>query len=108
MAVINLFISLKMRTTIYRQLSQYLDQMDAASMNSSKPLCDSSIDSHFRSGIYLGVGGWNRIPGKLMILVELSGYQGDRKIALESSMNGLMGQINLKSALASSNFIRWI
>ena len=88
-------LSLNMRTTIavYRQLGQYLDHMDAAyttSLNSSKPLCDPSIDSHFRSGVYLGVGMCNIIlsmmPGKLMTLVELFGYKGDRKVGLELLM----------------------
>ena len=84
-----------MRATIavYRQLGQFLDHMDAAyttSMNSSKPLYDPSIDSHFRSGVYLGVGVCNLVlsmmPGKLMILVELFGYKGDRKVGLDLLM----------------------
>ena len=84
-----------MRTSIaiYRQLGQFLDHMDAAyttSLNSSIPLCDPSIDSHFRSGVYLGVGTCNLIlsmmPGKLMTLVELFGYKGDRKAGLELLM----------------------
>ena len=89
------FLCLNMRTTIaiYRQLGQFLDHMDAAyttSLNSSKTLCDPSIDSHFRSGVYLGVGMCNLIlsmmPGKLMALVELFGYKGDRKVGLELLM----------------------
>ena len=84
-----------MRATIaiYRQLGHFLDYMDAAyttSLNSSKPLYDPSIDSHFRSGVYLGVGMCNiilsMIPGKLMTLVELFGYKGDRKVGLELLM----------------------
>lgn len=84
-----------MRTTIaiYRQLDQYLNYTDTAyttSMHSSKPLCDPDIDPHFRSGVYLGVGVCNMIlslmPGKLMTLVELFGYKGDRKVGLESLM----------------------
>ncbi|KAF8801787.1 hypothetical protein BYT27DRAFT_7197766 [Phlegmacium glaucopus] len=87
--------ALNMRTTfaIYRQLGQYLDHMDAAyttSKNSLKPLCDPSIDNHFRSGVYLGVGVSNMLlslmPGKLMTLVELFGYKGDRKLGLELLM----------------------
>ena len=88
-------LSLSMRTAvaIYRQLGQFLDHMDAAyttSLNSPKPLCDPSINSHFRSGVYLGVGMCNivlsMIPGKLMTLVELFGYKGDRKVGLELLM----------------------
>ena len=84
-----------MRATIaiYRQLGQFLDHMDAAyttSLNSSKPLCDPSIDSHFRSGVYLGVGLCNLIlslmPSKLLTIVELFGYKGDRKVGLELLM----------------------
>ena len=84
-----------MRATIaiYRQLGQFLDHMDAAyttSLNSSKPLCDPSINPHFRSGVYLGVGMCNIIlsmmPGKLMTVVELFGYKGDRKLGLELLM----------------------
>jgi Protein of unknown function (DUF3808) len=84
-----------MRTTmgIYRQLGQYLDHMDAAyttSLNSSKPLCDPSIDCHFRSGVYLGVAMCNIVlsmmPGKLMSLAELFGFKGDRKVGLELLM----------------------
>ena len=84
-----------MRTTfaIYRQLGQYLDHVDAAyttSLNSSKPLSDPSIDSHFRSGVYLGVGLCNLIlslmPSKLLTIVELFGYKGDRKVGLELLM----------------------
>ena len=78
---------------IYRQLGQFLDYKDAVyttSMDSSKPLCDPSINTHFRSGVYLGVGMCNiilsMIPGKLMTLVELFGYKGDRKLGLELLM----------------------
>ena len=91
----NPLLSINMRAAIaiYRQLGQYIDQMDAAyttSLNSSEPLCDPSIDSHFRSGVYLGVGTCNIVlsmmPGKLMTLVELFGYKGDRKVGLDLLM----------------------
>ena len=84
-----------MRTTIaiYRQLGQYLDHMDAAyttSKDSSQPLFDPSVDIHFRSGVYLGVGVCNMVlslmPGRLMTLVELFGYKGDRKLGLDLLM----------------------
>ena len=56
----------------------------------SQPLEDPSIDRHFRSGVYLGVGMCNIIlslmPGKLATLVELFGYKGDRKLGLETLM----------------------
>ena len=69
-----------MRTTIgiYRALGAYLDVVDAVAPGGH----DDSVDVHFRSGVYLGVGMSNIIlsmmPGKLMALVELFGYHGDR------------------------------
>ncbi|KAG2006390.1 Inclusion body clearance protein IML2 [Coprinopsis cinerea AmutBmut pab1-1] len=81
--------ALNMRTTItiYRQLGQYLDTVDAEAAERGEGPIDKSIDPHFRSGVYLGVGLSNLIlslmPGKLMTLVELFGYHGDRKLGLE-------------------------
>ena len=81
-----------MRTTIgiYRQLGHYLDVMDAEAAAKGLGPIDTSIDEHFRSGVYLGVGMCNiimsLIPGKLATLVELFGYKGDRKLGLELLM----------------------
>ena len=84
-----------MRTTIgiYRQLGHYLDAIDAeytTAKGSLAPLVDPAVDAHFRSGVYLGVGMCNIIlslmPGKLMTLVELFGYHGDRKVGLDMLM----------------------
>ena len=84
-----------MRTTmsIYRQLGRYLEAADAAYAAahanddaSDAPLEDPSIDIHFRSGVYLGVGLSHLIlslmPGRLLTIVELFGYRGDRKEGL--------------------------
>lgn len=77
-----------MRTTIsiYRHLGAYIDHLDAEHPDKHDP----SIDVHFRSGVLLGVGMCNIIlslmPGKLMTLVELFGYKGDRKYGLECLM----------------------
>lgn len=86
-----------MRTTIaiYRQLGAFIDDADAAWTASSSSstftpssglLEDPTIDPHFRSGVYLGVGMCNIIlslmPGKLATLVELFGYKGDRHLGL--------------------------
>lgn len=50
-------------------------------------LPDPSIDTHFRSGVYLGLGMSHLVlsmmPGKLLALVELFGYKGDRTFGLE-------------------------
>jgi len=47
---------------------------------------DKSIDTHFRSGVYLGVGCSHLIlslmPGKILTIVELFGYKGDRMTGL--------------------------
>jgi len=84
-----------MRTTIgiYRQLGHYLDAIDAeytTAQGSLTPLVDPAVDAHFRSGVYLGVGMCNIVlslmPGKLMTLVELFGYHGDRKVGLDMLM----------------------
>jgi hypothetical protein len=84
-----------MRTTIsiYRQLGRYLEAADAAYVAahanddaSDGSLEDPSIDVHFRSGVYLGVGLCHLIlslmPGRLLTIVELFGYRGDRKEGL--------------------------
>ena len=110
------FYSLNMRTTmtIYRSLGAFIDDADAAytaslSSTPSTPFTpftpsfksksnpktqaiveDPSIDRHFRSGVYLGIGMSNIIlslmPGKLATLVELFGYKGDRTLGLKMLM----------------------
>lgn len=81
-----------MRTTIgvYRQLGQFLDAVDAEATARGEGPIDKTIDPHFRSGVYLGLGISHIIlslmPGKLMTLVELFGYHGDRKFGLEALM----------------------
>ena len=81
--------SLNMRTTIsiYRQLGKFIEVMDAEASARGEGLEDKSIDAHFRSGVYLGVGMSNLIlslmPAKLLTIVELFGYKGDRHAGLE-------------------------
>lgn len=75
-----------MRTAFntYRQLGKFLEEADAV----AKGGLDTSIDSHFRSGVYLGVGMSNLIlsmmPSRLLALIELFGYKGDRQIGLQT------------------------
>lgn len=82
---------LNMRTmiSVYRHLGQYLDTMDAEARERGEPE-DTTIDKHFRSGVYLGVGMCNIIlslmPAKLQTIVELFGYKGDRQQGLKSLM----------------------
>ncbi|KAH9900726.1 hypothetical protein C8Q73DRAFT_675481 [Cubamyces lactineus] len=80
--------ALNMRTTIniYRQLGKYLEAVDAEAQASGLGPEDPSVDAHFRSGVYLGVGMSNLIlsmmPSKLLTIVELFGYKGDRHAGL--------------------------
>ncbi|KAI0085514.1 hypothetical protein BDY19DRAFT_438314 [Irpex rosettiformis] len=81
--------ALNMRTAfnIYRQLGKWLDEMDAAAQATGKGAEDPTIDAHLRSGIYLGVGMSHVIlsllPSRLMSLIELFGYKGDRHLGLK-------------------------
>ncbi|KAI0691583.1 hypothetical protein C8Q76DRAFT_862098 [Earliella scabrosa] len=80
--------ALNMRTTIniYRQLGKYLETMDAEAQAKGNGPEDTSIDADFRSGVYLGVGVSNLIlslmPSRLLTIVELFGYKGDRQAGL--------------------------
>ncbi|KAI0061327.1 hypothetical protein BV25DRAFT_1805762 [Artomyces pyxidatus] len=80
--------ALNMRTTIqtYRLLGKYIDQADAEAQARGEGPEDKTIDAHFRSGVYLGVGMSNIIlslmPTKLLTIVELFGYKGDRHVGL--------------------------
>ena len=71
---------------VYRQLGRYIEQMDAEAQARSEGPEDKSIDVHFRSGVYLGVGMSHIIislmPARLATLVELFGYKGNRHLGL--------------------------
>ena len=79
-----------MRTAfnIYRQLGKFLEEVDAAAQAAGKGPEDTSIDAHFRSGVQLGVGMSNLLlsmmPSRLLALIELFGYKGDRQIGLQT------------------------
>ncbi|KAG7096514.1 hypothetical protein E1B28_003943 [Marasmius oreades] len=75
---------------IYRNLYKYITTMDAeyvATLPDSSIKEDPLIDVHFRSGVYLGAGLSTLIlsllPAKLLTIVEMFGYHGERKEALE-------------------------
>ncbi len=78
-----------MRTAfnIYRQLHRYIQAADDEAQALQIGPEDPSIDNHFRSGVYLGVGSSNLIlsmmPSKLLSLIELFGYKGDRNLGLQ-------------------------
>jgi len=79
-----------MRTTIsiYRLLGKYLETVDAEAEARGEGPLDRSIDEHFRSGVHLGNGMSNLIlsmmPTRLLTIVELFGYKGDRRAGLEA------------------------
>ena len=74
----------------FQLLNLSLPSAVAASARSNQDLIDPSIDPHFRSGVYLGNGMANIVlslmPGKLMTVVEMFGYHGDRETGLELLM----------------------
>jgi hypothetical protein len=71
---------------VYRQLGRYIEHMDAEAQARGEGPEDKSIDVHFRSGVYLGVGMSHIIlslmPSRLATLVELFGYKGNRHLGL--------------------------
>ena len=74
--------NLRTAMSIYGQLGRYLEAADA----SDGPLEDPSIDMHFRSGVYLGVGVshlfLSMMPARLLATIELFGYRVDRREGL--------------------------
>ena len=78
-------LNLKTIIGTYRELGGFIEAMDAEARARGEPE-DQSIDADFRSGVYLGVGCTHLIlslmPGKILAIVELFGYKGDRATAL--------------------------
>lgn len=78
-----------MRTAFntYRLLGRFIEQADAEAAAKGKGPIDTTIDPHFRSGVYLGVGSSNlmlsMMPSRLLSLIELFGYKGDRHVGLD-------------------------
>jgi hypothetical protein len=67
---------------IYHTLGKFVTEADAAHPSKHDP----SLDAHFRSGVYLGVGASHLVmslmPSRLQTIVEFLGYSGDRATAL--------------------------
>ena len=78
-------MNLKTIIGTYRELGEFIEAMDADARTRGEPE-DKSIDADFRSGVYLGVGVSHLIlslmPGKILTIVELFGYKGDRMTGL--------------------------
>lgn len=95
---------------IYRDLAKFLDTADAAAKARGLPE-DPEIDPHFRSGVYLGVGTTNLVmslmPPRLLALVELFGYKGDRDAGLRY-LERAGGWTKDKQGPAVSIGARWV
>lgn len=84
--------ALSFRTMInkYLELGQFLERMDADATERGEGPIDTLIDNDFRSGVELGVGASNLIlsfmPDKLLAVVEIFGYRGDRSTGLNKLM----------------------
>ncbi|KAH8914915.1 hypothetical protein BT69DRAFT_1310518 [Atractiella rhizophila] len=71
---------------IYRQLARFVDEAD----NAAKGGKDEAIDQDFRSGVFLGNGLISLIlsllPGKVLKMMEVFGFTGEREYALKTLM----------------------
>lgn len=79
--------------SIYRGMLAYLDAVDAEAEARGEGPTDASVDVHFRSGVYLGMGVVHLIlsllPGRIIPVLQLFGYKGERAVALQLlSKNG--------------------
>ncbi|KAL1748304.1 hypothetical protein HDZ31DRAFT_79835 [Schizophyllum fasciatum] len=79
LALVTEILNMRSLFNIYRQLGRYIDAVDGEGKG-------DTIDVHFRSGVYLGVGLSHLIlslmPSKILSIVELFGYHGDRQYGL--------------------------
>ncbi|KZW03062.1 hypothetical protein EXIGLDRAFT_728589 [Exidia glandulosa HHB12029] len=77
-------LNMRTATGIYRTLLAYLQAQDAAGLG-------DSVDPHFRSGVMLGMGLTSLVlslmPGRVLTIMELFGYKGDRTDALNTLMS---------------------
>ncbi|KAH9954696.1 hypothetical protein BC827DRAFT_1241298 [Russula dissimulans] len=87
LAFIKEILNVRSTMQVYRQLGKYIEQMDAEAEARGEGPQDRSIDVHFRSGVYLGVGmshiAISLMPARLATLIELFGYRGNRHFGLE-------------------------
>ncbi|THH26374.1 hypothetical protein EUX98_g7819 [Antrodiella citrinella] len=86
LAFIKEALNLRTAFNTYRLLGKFIEQADADAVAKGKGPEDLTIDPHFRSGVYLGVGSSNlmlsMMPSRLQSLIELFGYRGDRRVGL--------------------------
>lgn len=82
MALVKEALNMRTGDGIYRSLNAFLEHADKHHPAGRDP----SIDADFRSGIELGTGlsalMLSLLPGKVVKLAEMFGYQGSREYAL--------------------------
>jgi len=87
LAFIKEILNVRSTMQVYRQLEKYIEQMDAQAEARGEGPEDKSIDVHFRSGVYLGIGMSHIVislmPARLATLIELFGYRGNRHFGLQ-------------------------
>lgn len=80
-------LNLRATFTTYRMLYKYLTAMDEEARARGEGPEDTSLDADFRSGVLLGAGMSNIIvslmPSRLLSIVELFGFTGDRLAGLD-------------------------
>lgn len=85
----DIFQSLNLRTTFntYRDLYKFMQKMDEEATERGEGPIDKSLDPDFRSGVLLGAGLSNIIlsllPSRILSVVELFGFKGDRMAGLD-------------------------
>lgn len=79
-------INMRSCISIYRNMHTYLEAIDAEAVAKGEGPIDKSVDSDFRSGVYLGMGVVHLVlsflPGRVIPILELFGYKGDRSAGL--------------------------
>ncbi|PVF92998.1 hypothetical protein CPB86DRAFT_809145 [Serendipita vermifera] len=80
-------INMRSCIALYRGMYAYLEAVDAESMERGDGPCNiQAADLDFRSGVYLGMGVTHLVlsllPSRVVPILELFGYKGDRKTAL--------------------------
>lgn len=72
---------------LYKAMYTYLEAIDAEAVAAGKGPHSTEVDDDFRSGVYLGMGVTHLVlsllPGRIVPILEMFGYKGERKVALE-------------------------
>lgn len=107
-----LLYSLNLQTTVgtYRRLLKFLVIADEEAEARGEGPEDKSIDQHFRSGVLLGNGCCHIVlsllPSRVLSIVELFGYKGDRKkgLSLLQKAGGWTSELDEPTITYSESF----